>query len=154
MVPHHPETLPLPLVIAACLTNRITEHVVSGVFFLQTVPEEQKKPFRPEASDQVDPLILHHISSIYDQHKHPAVSQRPSPLQGFLHQLLRTGLGGGQHALVVGPLTDVAAEDLQDSGDRHLTGQLSRVVCGQEVARQRLAAPPRVPQVGALFENS
>lgn len=98
------------------------------------------------------------VSSVYWKTSRPAQTasslQRPSPLQGLLHQLLRAGLGGGQHALVVGPLTDVAAEDLQDSGDRHLTGQLCGVVCSQEVARQRLAAPPRVPQVGALFENS
>lgn len=50
MVPHHPETLPPPLVVAAWLTDRITEHVVSRVFFLQTVPGEQKEPVRP--SDQ------------------------------------------------------------------------------------------------------
>lgn len=79
-----------------------------------------------------------------------------SPLQRLLHQLLCVGLSGGQHALIVCPLTDVAAEDLQDAGDRHLAGQLCGVVCSLEVtAAQRLApASTAVPQVGAVVENS
>lgn len=85
-----------------------------------------------------------------------SIVQHISPLQGLLHQFLCTGLYGGQHTLVVGPLTDVAAKDLQDTGDRHLTGQLCRVVCSLEVTGQAPAAQrlTTASAVGAVVENS
>lgn len=38
-----------------------------------------------------------------------------SPLQGLSHELFGIGLRGGEHALVVRSLADVAAEDLEDA---------------------------------------
>lgn len=39
MVAHHPETLPPPWTVGGWLSDCIAQHVVSGVFFLQAVPE-------------------------------------------------------------------------------------------------------------------
>ena len=54
-------------------------------------------------------------------------------------------------------MTDVAAEDLQDPGHRHLAGQLGWVVClevpGQAPAAPHLAVTTAVSQVGALVEH-
>lgn len=86
---------------------------------------------------------------------HPRPRYDPvSPLQGLSHELFGVGLRGGEHALVVRSLADVAAEDLQDARYRHLTGQLGRVVRGLQVPGHGPAPPPpTVPQVGALVEN-
>lgn len=75
-----------------------------------------------------------------------------SPLQRLLHQLLGAGLRVGQHALVVGALADVAAEDLEDSGHRRLAGELGGVV-GRPLLLLLLAAAPPVLQAGALLED-
>lgn len=43
VISHRPKTLPPPLIICACLSDNITQHILPGVFFFQTVPEKQKQ---------------------------------------------------------------------------------------------------------------
>lgn len=51
-----------------------------------------------------------------------------SPLERLFDQLPGTGVGRGQHTLVVGPLANLSAKNLQDTRRRNMIGQLRRVV--------------------------
>lgn len=79
-----------------------------------------------------------------------------SPLQGLSDELLGAGAGRGQHALVIGALADVAAEDLQDARGGHLAGQLGRVIghrLGLATVPHSTQAPAAaVPEQGAAIE--
>lgn len=82
-----------------------------------------------------------------------------SPLQSLLHQLLCVRLNSGQHTFVVGPLTDVAAKDLQNPRYRLLGGQFGGVVQSLYVTAEAATVTDTVglaagvPQVGAVVEN-
>lgn len=81
---------------------------------------------------------------------------RCSPLQGLFDELLGARASRGQHALVVGALADVAAEDFQDPRCRRLAGQLGGVVGHAGVAPvlwPAQAPAPAVPEERAAVEH-